>query len=89
MAEEYLAKTRHPKIFIGKIGTYPDEKVRHALQRLAVLARDGQENDLRRFLNEFLPEARLSVEPGGALSKAVGQSAALSRPQETLKESTS
>lgn len=61
MTEENLAKTGHPKIFIGKIRTYPDEKVRHALQRLALLSQDGPEEDLRRFFNELLPEARLAV----------------------------
>ena len=61
MTEEHLAKTRHPKIFIGKIGTYPDEKVRHALQQLAILSQDGREQDLRRFFNELLPEAHLTV----------------------------
>jgi FlaA1/EpsC-like NDP-sugar epimerase len=59
--EEHLAKTRHPKIFIGKIGTYPDEKVRQALQQLAILSQDGPEQDLRRFFNELLPEAHLTV----------------------------
>jgi FlaA1/EpsC-like NDP-sugar epimerase len=61
MTEEHLAKTRHPKIFIGKIGTYPDEKVRQALQKLAILSQDGREQDLRRFFNELLPEAHLTV----------------------------
>jgi FlaA1/EpsC-like NDP-sugar epimerase len=61
MTEEHLAKTRHPKIFIGKIGTYPDETVRDALQQLAILSQDGQEQDLRRFFNELLPEARLRI----------------------------
>lgn len=61
MTEEHLAKTRHPKIFIGKIGTYPDEKVRHALQQLAILSQNGREQDLRRFFNELLPEAHLTV----------------------------
>ena len=61
MTEEHLAKTRHPKIFIGKIGTYPDEKVRHALLQLAILSQDGREQDLRRFFNELLPEAHLTV----------------------------
>jgi FlaA1/EpsC-like NDP-sugar epimerase len=61
MTEEHLAKTRHPKIFIGKIGTYPDEKVRHALQELTILSLDGREQDLRRFFNELLPEAHLTV----------------------------
>jgi FlaA1/EpsC-like NDP-sugar epimerase len=61
MTEEHLAKTRHPKIFIGKIGTYPDVKVRHALKQLAIFSQDGQEQALRRFFNELLPEAHLTV----------------------------
>lgn len=61
MTEEHLAKTRHPKIFIGKIGTYPNNKVRQALQQLTILSQDGQEQALRRFLNELLPEAHLTV----------------------------
>ena len=62
MTEEHLAKTRHPKIFIGKIAAYPEAKVRGALMRLALLATNGQERELRRFFNELLPEARLRVE---------------------------
>ncbi len=61
MTEEKIAKTRHPKIFIGKIGTFPDEKVRNALKRLAVLSQNGCEQDLRTFFNELLPEAHLTV----------------------------
>jgi FlaA1/EpsC-like NDP-sugar epimerase len=61
MTEEHLAKTHHPKIFIGKIAAYPEKKVHYALKRLALLARNGQERELRRFFNELLPEARLKV----------------------------
>jgi len=62
MTEEHLAKTRHPKIYIGKLAAYPETKVRYALKRLALLASDGQERELRRFFNELLPEAHLKVE---------------------------
>jgi FlaA1/EpsC-like NDP-sugar epimerase len=62
MTEEQLAKTRHPKIFIGKIAPYPNRAVHLALEQLAMLSQDGQELALRQFLNEFLPEARLTVE---------------------------
>ena len=62
MTEEHLAKTRHPKIFIGKIAAYPEAKVRGALMRLALLASNGRERELRRYFNELLPEARLRVE---------------------------
>jgi FlaA1/EpsC-like NDP-sugar epimerase len=61
MTEEHLAKTHHPKIFIGKIAAYPQKKVHYALRRLAFLARNGQEAELRRFFNELLPEAQLKV----------------------------
>jgi len=72
MTEGHLSKTRHPKIFIGKIEPYPDEKVRQALHRLAVLAQDGREKELRGFLNELLPEAQLKLEPDVVNPKAVG-----------------
>ena len=59
--EEQVVKTRHPKIFIGKITAYPEIKLADALAQLADLSREGQERELREFLNAFLPEARVSV----------------------------
>lgn len=59
---ESVAKTRHPKIFIGKIAAYPPEEVSRALKRLAVLAMDGEGEGLRAYLNELLPEATLKIE---------------------------
>jgi FlaA1/EpsC-like NDP-sugar epimerase len=64
MTEECLTKTRHPKIFIGRIATAPPSALRDALERLRTLSRTGHEEELRRYLNEFLPEARLMVGPG-------------------------
>jgi FlaA1/EpsC-like NDP-sugar epimerase len=58
---EEIAKTRHPKIFIGKIAAHSAEEVQHALSRLAELARDGQTEAIRVFLNKLLPEANVSV----------------------------
>jgi FlaA1/EpsC-like NDP-sugar epimerase len=58
---EDIAKTRHPKIFIGKLGAYSAEDVERALARLGEFARDGNNDETRRFLNSFLPEAKLSV----------------------------
>ena len=57
--QEQLTRTRHPKIFIGKISTCPELTVRHALHRLKALAQTGEEAELRRFLSELLPEAQL------------------------------
>jgi FlaA1/EpsC-like NDP-sugar epimerase len=59
--EESMTKTRHPKIYIGKIGAYPEEKVHAALERLEILAVNGWERELRRFLNNLLPEGRLEI----------------------------
>jgi len=61
LTEEQMCRTRHPKIFIGKINAYPEEKMRHALERLAILSESGREVELRGFLNDLLPEAQLSI----------------------------
>jgi FlaA1/EpsC-like NDP-sugar epimerase len=70
ITEERLTRTRHPKIFIGKIAAYPEETVRHALAQLIILSHDGQERELRSFLSELLPEATLTIEPGPAQTAA-------------------
>jgi FlaA1/EpsC-like NDP-sugar epimerase len=57
---ENIAKTKHPKIFIGTINTYDDRMVTTALERFEGLAKLGQERELRQFFNEFLPEARVT-----------------------------
>jgi FlaA1/EpsC-like NDP-sugar epimerase len=59
LTEERLTKTRHSKIFIGKIAAAPSAVVQDALERLTILSRTGAEDELRDFLNELLPEARL------------------------------
>jgi FlaA1/EpsC-like NDP-sugar epimerase len=61
LSGEDIAKTRHPKIFIGRLARYAPERVQWALSRLAKLARDGEGEAIRRFLNAFLPEAQLGV----------------------------
>ena len=60
---ETIAKTRHPKIFIGNLtpswsGDYDD-----SLRRLEELAVDSQEGALRQLLNSLLPEARIYLPP--------------------------
>ncbi|MEW6212792.1 MAG: nucleoside-diphosphate sugar epimerase/dehydratase, partial [Acidobacteriota bacterium] len=58
--EEGMTKTRHPKIFIGRIAAYPERKVRLMVERLSSLATAGEERQLRRTLNACLPEARIA-----------------------------
>jgi FlaA1/EpsC-like NDP-sugar epimerase len=60
-SEEQTSRTRHPKIFIGKINPYPEEKMHSALEQLTVLSESGSEVEIRRFLNDLLPEAGLHI----------------------------
>ena len=57
---ENITKTKHPKIFVGTINTYDDRMVVGALRRFEELSALGCEGELRRFLNQFLPEARVT-----------------------------
>ena len=57
---ENITKTKHPKIFIGTINTYDDRMVLGALERFQKLSTLGHEGELRRFFNQFLPEARVT-----------------------------
>jgi FlaA1/EpsC-like NDP-sugar epimerase len=60
-SDEQIVRTRHPKIFIGRIAAYPEAKVSEALERLMFFTRDGEERELRRYINALLPEAQLEV----------------------------
>jgi FlaA1/EpsC-like NDP-sugar epimerase len=60
---EETVPTSHPKIFINKLDTPEPETVRTALKVLTRLVRERNEDELRRFLNGLLPEARLSSAP--------------------------
>jgi FlaA1/EpsC-like NDP-sugar epimerase len=60
-AEEHMARTCHPKIFIGKITPYPSDLVRQALEHLKSLTEAGDERTLRSFLTGLLPESRLEI----------------------------
>jgi hypothetical protein len=52
-------RTLKPKILIGKIAAYPGHVVNAALVSLETLAQGGDQESIRRFLEELLPEARL------------------------------
>ena len=70
ITEESMNKTRHPKIFIGMIAAYPEEKVDQALARLALLSQNGHERELRTYLSELLPEAQFKDSPMSAVASA-------------------
>jgi FlaA1/EpsC-like NDP-sugar epimerase len=60
---ESIDKTRHPKIYIGKIEGVPASELASALTSLRELVSVGSSDDIRAFLGSFLPEAQLN---GGA-----------------------
>jgi FlaA1/EpsC-like NDP-sugar epimerase len=65
---EHIAKTRHPKIFIGRIAAPSAEAIQRAVAELTVLCDRAQEQPVREFLNAFLADAH--VDTGGATAGA-------------------
>jgi FlaA1/EpsC-like NDP-sugar epimerase len=59
---EEIAKTRHPKIFIGRIAPLASERLESALTALRRLSRAGDPAAIRAYMNELLPEANLAAD---------------------------
>ena len=57
---EETLPTSHPKIFISKIASLETEAIQAALKHLSSLIQNRDEDQLRRFMNELLPEASLA-----------------------------
>lgn len=58
---EATVATSHPKIFISRIARLESEQIQMALEQLTRLVQERNVEELRRFLNKFLPEARLTA----------------------------
>jgi FlaA1/EpsC-like NDP-sugar epimerase len=59
-SDEAIAKTRHPKIYIGKIAGRSSEELAEFLGRLDAACREGAgASKLRSLLGHFLPESEL------------------------------
>ncbi|MBR6021864.1 MAG: polysaccharide biosynthesis protein [Kiritimatiellae bacterium] len=56
---EHAEKTRHPKIFIGKIAQPDTEWLKAGLGRLKEAVDQGEEKDIRRAMAALVPEATL------------------------------
>ena len=57
-AAENMAKTRHAKIFIGKIDSYPLAQVSAGLEKLERIADSTSSDKVRAALAELVPEMR-------------------------------
>ena len=74
-------KTHHPKIFIGKIATYPKEEVLQILTGFKKAVDGNDEQQIRRLFNQILPEASLSVDESTPQPKIMpGEAKLLARP---------
>jgi FlaA1/EpsC-like NDP-sugar epimerase len=81
VSDESISKTRHPKIFIGRLAAFPPEKIADGLKRLAVLCRNGREGEVRAFLAEFLDESNLlGTRSGADILQFPGRSFGRGRP---------
>jgi len=75
---ENLLKTRHPKIFIGKIATYSRPEVENILREFKAAVEAQSEMRIRSVFNEFLPEATITqIEPAVAEENLLAQNARL------------
>jgi FlaA1/EpsC-like NDP-sugar epimerase len=59
---ENLLKTKHPKIFIGRIATYSSEDVASMVSNFAKAVAESDEAKIRALFNHFLPEANVSMD---------------------------
>ena len=69
---EAIDRTRHPKIFVGKLNPYSPEKVEFALRRLFELAKNREHGAIRDFLGELLPESDLSADLSADVERSTG-----------------
>jgi FlaA1/EpsC-like NDP-sugar epimerase len=58
---ENLEKTRHPKIFVGKIATYSSEEVSRIVNSFSRAVDEHDEPRIRQLFNEVLPEATITT----------------------------
>lgn len=67
---ENLLKTRHPKIFIGKIAAYQSDEVANILSNLRQSVEENNAAKIRHLFNHFLPEAKISESETTEITKA-------------------
>ena len=58
---ESLLKTKHPKIYIGKIAKYSPAQVQGILEEFRAAVDVSDEQQLRHIFNSFLPEASITA----------------------------
>jgi FlaA1/EpsC-like NDP-sugar epimerase len=70
-SDEAITKTRHPKIFIGKIAGRPSEELAGLIERLRAVCAAGEGGaELREMLADFLPDSQMRGGPAGERADA-------------------
>jgi FlaA1/EpsC-like NDP-sugar epimerase len=59
LSGEEIDRTRHPKIFIGRLNALPAKNIEAALAHLGSLIQGARYDEIRMYLDELLPEAQL------------------------------
>jgi FlaA1/EpsC-like NDP-sugar epimerase len=86
---EHLLKTKHPKIFIGKISTYSNEEVAQILSSFRQATSENDKAKIRSLFNYFLPEAKITEDEkqntAVNTAKAVGSEKLIKTRQSALE----
>jgi FlaA1/EpsC-like NDP-sugar epimerase len=70
---ENLLKTRHPKIFIGKIAAYSSAEVADIVSNFRQAVEENDTTKIRGLFNHFLPEATINVPESARNAPIVNQ----------------
>jgi FlaA1/EpsC-like NDP-sugar epimerase len=70
---ENLLKTRHPKIFIGKISTYESEEVADILNNFRQAVEKNDAAKIRALFNHYLPEATIYIADANGNGQIAGK----------------
>jgi FlaA1/EpsC-like NDP-sugar epimerase len=70
---DQVDRTRHEKVFVGKIPQMAPEKVMASVTRMAGVVRDGDGKAVREELQRLIPEATLSDEAREAAAGRKGK----------------
>lgn len=85
---EGLLKTKHPKIYIGKIATYTKEEVDKIIQSFENAVRQNDEDEIRHLINQYLPEATIT-EKNKVEKKTITESKEISTDKNLLNKTNS
>ena len=77
---ENLLKTRHPKIFIGKIARYSGQQIEQILDELRNGIRHNSDLQIRQTFNSYLTDAKLVIPESEKLTAVAADSIFVSKP---------